>query len=69
MNPDNTRAFIECWRVAGPELERIRREKLRNLGREECNRQIHALLGLGPHEPRVTTGLIEQQRIFQRACR
>ncbi len=64
-----TLRWIECWRRAGPELERIRAEEIRAT---DTARSIQILddafesaIRLNP--PQATSGLIEQQRLFVRA--
>jgi len=58
-------------RKAGPELEKIRREELRKLTDDDVRKQIHALLELANVAPcsRPLSGLVEQQRIFQKVRR
>jgi hypothetical protein len=56
--------------LAGTELERIRREELRNL---DTYRAIELLCGNAdyttpPRAPRPTSGLVEQQRWFMKAA-
>ena len=62
------RRWVDAWKRAAPELERIRREELRQL---DAYRAIAQLCGPwnyheAPREPKPTTGLIEQQRLFRR---
>ena len=62
--------WVETWKQAGPELERIRREELR---RRDPYRAIEALCydterDASPVEPPPTSGLIEQQRWFKKAA-
>ncbi len=61
--------WIAAWQEAGPELERLRREELRNL---DSVRTIELLCGPAdytspPRAPKPTSGLIEQQRWFMKA--
>lgn len=61
--------WVETWKTAGPELERIRREELRSLDR---TRAIALLCGPAdytrpPRAPQLTSGLIEQQHWFKKA--
>ena len=69
MNREDARKFVESWRRAGPALEKVKREELRNLSDDECRRQIQALFGTNfqSQNERPPSGLVEQQRIFQRA--
>jgi hypothetical protein len=62
------RRWVDAWKNAGPELERIRRQELRRL---DAFGAIALLCGPGnyreaPRAPKPTSGLIEQQRIFRR---
>jgi hypothetical protein len=61
------RRWVNAWREAGPELERIHREELRSL---DTFRTIAQLCGSGdyrvpPRAPKPTSGLIDQQRWFR----
>jgi hypothetical protein len=65
------RAWVEAWKRAAPELERMRREDLRAL---DSYTAIALLAGpadytVEPRAPRPTSGLIEQQRLFERLRR
>jgi hypothetical protein len=62
------RRWVQAWKSAGPELERIRRQELRQL---DTYAAIALLCGPAdyreaPRAPKPTSGLIEQQRIFRR---
>lgn len=66
--------WVDQWKVTGPELERIKKEELRAMTDEEALRRVqrvmnsrarHASEGVRAGE---SSGLIEQQRIFARAC-
>jgi hypothetical protein len=64
------RRWVQTWRKAAPELERIRREELRHL---DTQRAIALLCGpadytVPPRAPRPTSGLVEQQYWFQKAA-
>ena len=61
------REWVAAWKRAAPELERMRREDLRRL---DGYRAIAALCGptdytVAPRVARPSSGLIEQQRLFQ----
>ncbi len=63
------RRWAETWKLAAPELERIRRQELRQL---DTYRTIQLLCGTAdytcpPRAPRPTSGLVEQQRWFMQA--
>jgi hypothetical protein len=65
-NPN--REFIERWRRAGPELERIRKEELRNYDYNKNLAIIDSLLQLGVDHavPRTTSGLVELQKLLHK---
>ncbi|MBI4471707.1 MAG: hypothetical protein HY646_03500 [Acidobacteria bacterium] len=63
------RRWVQTWKQAGPELERIRREELRRI---DPIRAIALLCGpadyrVAPRVPKPTSGLIEQQYWFMKA--
>jgi hypothetical protein len=65
------RAWAATWRDAGPRLEAIRRQELREL---DPFAAIALLCGTAdyhqpPRAPSSTSGLIEQQRLFMRLRR
>jgi hypothetical protein len=65
------RRWVQAWRAAAPELERLRREELRRL---DPQRAIALLCGpadyrVPPRAPRPFSGLVEQQRWFLKAAR
>lgn len=64
-----TREWVDRWAKVGPELEAIRRRELRAMTHEERVRAIDTLLQIGCRfaKPRSTSGLVEQQRLFQKA--
>ena len=62
--------WVETWRLAGEDLERIRRSELRRL---DTYRAISLLCGtadytIPPRAPGPTSGLVEQQRWFMQAA-
>jgi len=66
---DTERKWLEAWRRAGPELERVRRDAIRHadtLGAIESLTDAFriALRDLGA---RTESGLVEQQRWYVRA--
>jgi hypothetical protein len=69
MTHDEAREFVERWRKAGLELEKVRREELRAMRHEEQAALIDSLLevGLLHAQPSTTSGLVEMQRILSRA--
>lgn len=65
------REWVAAWKRAGPALERVRRQELQSL---DVFAAIAMLCGpadytVAPRAPKPTSGLIEQQRLFQRARR
>jgi len=69
---DLIRRWVETWRRAGDELDKIKAEELRALTEEKSAEYINdALLmadywlALNPGETREC-GMVEQQRIFQK---
>lgn len=63
-----TRRWVETWRRAGPALEAIQLRELRELSDEQRALQIDDLLRIACQfaTPRLTSGLVEQQRLFQK---
>ncbi|HOZ50127.1 MAG TPA: hypothetical protein PLO37_25965 [Candidatus Hydrogenedentes bacterium] len=63
------RALVRQWEETGRELERIRREALRDMPYNWAD--VDALLSLGDEfareSPRKTSGLVEMQRWFMLA--
>ncbi len=62
------REWVAAWRRAGPELERLRRLEIRAYRHEEQAEVIDGLLDMGARfaVPRMTSGFVEQQRIFRK---
>lgn len=74
MNPaekEQYRRYVEGWKRAGPELERIRREELRVLDtrREVAGMDALVDIALRHGRPRETSGLVEMQRWFMEFAR
>lgn len=63
------KAWVDRWGQCGPVLKEIQRRELRQFKHSENVHIISSLLQLGHglSVPRLTTGLVEQQRLFQRA--
>ena len=63
------RRWVATWIKAGPKLEAIRRRELRALSDQERMRIADELLQIGFRfaRPRPTSGLVQQQRWFQKA--
>lgn len=63
--------WVETWRLAGEDLERIRRADLRQL---DAYHAISLLCGnvddtVPPRAPRASSGLVEQQHWFMQAAK
>lgn len=61
--------WVETWKAAGPELEKIRRKEIREL---DTYRTIQLLCAdvdytSPPRAPKPWSGLVEQQRLFMKA--
>jgi len=59
--------WVDTWKLAGPELERMREEEVRQ---EDTIRAFEVFKGMAflvnrTHPPEPTSGLVEQQRWFQ----
>jgi hypothetical protein len=66
------RAYMLKWRETAAALERFKREEFRAMTDDEARATSEMLLGMGPfpgnlRPESVTSGLVEQQRIFARA--
>ncbi len=64
------RRWVQAWKEAGEDLERLRRDELRQL---DTGRAVALLCGpadyrVPPRAPKPTSGLIEQQRLFMKAA-
>ena len=70
---EQMRAWVENWKRIGPELEKIKRDQLRALTEEAWTRRTAAVMNSRPRHARerarlkVSSGLVEQQRIFSMA--
>jgi hypothetical protein len=63
--------WVAAWQRAGPDLERMRRREIRKL---DSFKVISQLCGPAdytrePHAPKPSSGLVEQQRWFQKAAK
>ncbi|MBI4024629.1 MAG: hypothetical protein HY360_06580, partial [Verrucomicrobia bacterium] len=70
LSTEQQRHLVRIWQTAGPELERIRREELRGLPYKW--KDVDTLLDMGDYydgPPRLTSGLVEMQRLFMKAAR
>lgn len=70
LSKEQQRFLVRLWETTGPELERIRREALREL--PYSWQDVDALLEMGDSydsPPRLTSGLVEMQRRFMELAR
>jgi hypothetical protein len=69
--PRDNRGFVEHWKKAGAMLAEVRCAELRNYDYDQHREAILALLELAVAHapPRLTSGLVEQQRLFMAAMR
>ena len=64
--------WVATWKIAGPELERIKRRELRALSEEDILRRLSRVMdsrvkGTWRRPERLrSSGLIEQQRLFSK---
>jgi hypothetical protein len=63
--------WVAAWRRAGPELERLRREELRNMDTQQSLQNLARAFESCRlhHKPLPTSGLIEQQWWFHRIAK
>lgn len=66
MPTEQEKQWIAAWRLAGPELERIRNEELRQLDEQEGTRLATLLGVVSPVPARRESGLLEFQRWMMR---
>jgi hypothetical protein len=59
--------WVAAWRRAGPELERLRREELRDMDTQQSLQNLARAFEFCRlhNKPSPTSGLVEQQRWFQ----
>lgn len=74
MDQKHLLSWARQWREAEGELRKVRARELRELSDEQARQASLALLELGSKVPvsrrrLMHSGLVEQQRIFQRAAR
>jgi len=65
---DDIRRWLAGWQTAGPMLERLRAEAIRNSDTAAAIEQLSDAFesALRHYPPATTSGLVEQQRIFAR---
>jgi hypothetical protein len=64
--PTQLEDWVRRWAEAGPALEAVRRQELRDFRYEDHAAAIDALLEISARygTPRMSSGLVEQQRLF-----
>ncbi len=67
----NAKRWVEVWKQAGQRLEEVERQRLRSFRYEDHVAEIDELLELAFRfaQPRPTSGLVEQQRLFAKLRR
>jgi hypothetical protein len=65
------REWVACWKRAGVELERLRREELRHVDTQQALQNLAGAFESCRlhHKPAPTSGLVEQQRWFGKVKR
>jgi hypothetical protein len=60
--------WVETWKRAGPILEEIRKDELRNFDYQKNKQIIDEMLqwAIDHAKPRLSSGLVEQQRWFMK---
>lgn len=68
---DRLREWVQNWKVLGPELERLRRERIRSASTPDAIRQFDLAFkaAIRNTPPRTTSGLIEFQRLLRKLPR
>ncbi len=63
--------WVEAWKLAGADLERIRRKELRELNTYAAIARLCCDVDYThpPYAPKPFSGLVEQQRWFMKAAR
>jgi hypothetical protein len=65
------RRWVDTWKIAGPELEQIRRRELRTMDMAAAVEALcfEADYKVGPRAPKPWSGLVDQQHWFMKANR
>lgn len=71
MTPEErvlAKRWAETWKETGPILERLRREELQKVSTVQAMQDLAGAFESAAfsHPPRLTSGLVEQQALFQR---
>ena len=66
---ENARRWMQAWKVAGPLLEEIRAEEIRATDTVKAMEMLDDAFSSAVwlNQPRIGSGLVEQQEIFSRA--
>lgn len=71
MTPEEQQRWMAQWRRAAVALDEVRTRELREMSDEEAARAADAVMDLsasaGPPAYLLTSGLVEQQRLFMKA--
>jgi hypothetical protein len=61
---DRLREWVQNWKVLGPELERLRRDRIRSANTQDAIKQFDLAFkaAIRNTPPRTSSGLIEFQR-------
>ncbi len=70
MDKESVQRWIAGWKAAGPVLEKLRKDAIRNSDTAKAIEQLSDAFdsALLHYPPSKTSGLVEQQRLFAR-CR
>jgi hypothetical protein len=62
--------WVACWKRAGVELERLRREELSHVDTQQALQNLASAFESCRlhHKPALTSGLVEQQRWFRKVA-
>jgi hypothetical protein len=65
---DRLREWVQNWKIVGPELERLRREKIRATNTQESIRLFDLAFksAIRNTAPRTTSGLVEFQKLIRK---
>jgi hypothetical protein len=63
---EQKREWVRAWQRAGPAMEKLRENELRNVSEDDSVRIFDGLDSPFPPVLRDTSGLVEQQRYFRK---
>ena len=70
--PERIRRWVETWKQAGPELDRVKEDELRQRSDQDFAKDTHEVLQMADHWLQLNpgferhSGMVEQQRIFRK---